>query len=266
MYIAHPWCAYLRSVCTGEQRVQKRQRGTAVETESESKWVCACVSLYQSTHSIQIQPKRVVSVTTIVGNMIFHYTLCKQCNLSVLSIKMIDCGLSQDKSDMPGKKSFFLTKHGAFRLPQKVVINVFSLGNPTPLANEGGIYHLHCGGRCREDSNPSAWEQFTFFSLIVPEKCDRFGEKHLSRQLLGASTTTHNDRHFKNTNQPFSTWKYHLLCTGKHWKIRGAIRQFSAATVSLIILARCCLKWSGRQRKKQTTKINNECTVFHCVN
>lgn len=95
-----------------------------------------------------------------------------------------------------GKKSFFLTKRSAFRLPQKVVINVFSLGNPTPLANEGGIYHPHRGGRCREDSNPSAWEQFTFFSLIVPEKCDRFGEKHSSRQLLGADTTTYNDRHF----------------------------------------------------------------------
>lgn len=135
--------------------------------------------------------------------MIFHYTLCKQCNLSVLPIKMIDCGLSQEKSDTSGKKSSFLTKRGAFRLPEKVVINVFSLGNPTPLANEGGIYHPHCGGRCREDSNPSAWEQFTFFSLIVPEKCDRFGEKYSSRQLLGADTTTHDDPHFNiRTSRP----------------------------------------------------------------
>lgn len=62
-------------------------------------------------------------------------------------------------------------------LPQKVVINVFLLGNPTPLANEGGIYHPCCGGRCHEDDNPSAWEQFTFFSLIVPEMCDKFGRK-----------------------------------------------------------------------------------------
>lgn len=171
-----------------------------METERESKRVCACVSLYQRTHSIQIQPKRVVSETTIVGNMIFHYTLCKQCNLSMLSIKMIDCGLSQERSDISGKKKFFfLTKRSAFRLPQKVVINVFSLGNPTPLANEGGIYHLHCGGRCRKDSNPTAWEQFTFFSLIVPEKCDRFGEKYLSRQLLGVNTTTNATSKYKPT-------------------------------------------------------------------
>lgn len=95
------------SVCLEEERVRKWQWGTAMETERESKWVCACVSSYQSNHSIQIQPKRVVSVTTIVGNMIFHYTLCKQCNLSVLPIKMIDCGLSHEKSDTSGKKSFF---------------------------------------------------------------------------------------------------------------------------------------------------------------
>lgn len=62
------------------------------------------------TLSIHIQPERVVSVTTIVGNMIFHYTLCKQCNLSVLSINMIDCGLSQEKSDTSGKKKFFPNK------------------------------------------------------------------------------------------------------------------------------------------------------------
>lgn len=80
-----------------------------METERESKRVCACVRLYQSTHSIHIQPKRVVSVTTIVGNMIFHYTLCKQCNLSVLSINMIDCGLSQEKSDTSGKKKKFFS-------------------------------------------------------------------------------------------------------------------------------------------------------------
>lgn len=73
---------------------------------------------------------------------------------------------------------------------------MFSLGNPTPLANEGGIYHPHCRGRCHEDSNPSAWEQFTFFSLIVPEKCDSCGEKQSSQQLLEADTTTYNDRHF----------------------------------------------------------------------
>lgn len=138
--------------------------------------MCASVSPQRRAQTIQMQPKRVVSVTTMVGNMIFHYTLCKQCNLSVLPIKMIDCGLSRQKSDA-SEKSFFPTKPRAFRLPQKVVINAFSLGNPTPLANEGGIYHSHRGGRCREDSNPSAWEQFTFFSLIVLEKCDRSGKK-----------------------------------------------------------------------------------------
>lgn len=95
------------SVCLKEERVRKRQRGTAMETKRESKCVCASVSSYQSNHSIQIQPKRVVSGTTIVGNMIFHYTLCKQCNLSVLPINMIDCGLSQEKSDTSGKKKFF---------------------------------------------------------------------------------------------------------------------------------------------------------------
>lgn len=179
--------------------------------------------------------------------MIFHYTLCKQCNLSVLSIKMIDCGLSQEKSDTSGgKKSFFLTKRGAFRLPQKVVINVFSLGNPTPLANEGGIYHPHCGGRCREDSNPSAWEQFTFFSLIVPEKCDSFGEKHLSRQLLGADTTTYNDRHFNI--QTILHLKVSLTVYWKHSKIRKAIRQFPRAAVCIIIPVLCCLK--GCKRRK----------------
>lgn len=77
-----------------------------------------------------------------------------------------------------------------------MVINVFSLGNPTPLANEGGIYHPHSRGRCREDSNPSAWEQFTFFSLIVPEKCDICEEKHSSRKILEADTTTSNERRF----------------------------------------------------------------------
>ena len=118
-----------------------------------------------------------------------------------------------------------LTKRGAFRLPQKVVINVFSLGNPTPLANEGGIYHLHCGGRCREDSNPSAWEQFTFFSLIVPENCDRFGrgKKHLRRQLLWASTATHDDHFFKTQNNP-PIRDSHLPCTGNR-NIRITVSQ-----------------------------------------
>lgn len=183
--------------------------------------------------------------------MIFHYTLCKQCNLSVLSIKMIDCGLSQEKSDTSGKKSFFLTKRSAFRLPQKVVINVFSLGNPTPLANEGGIYHPHCGGRCREDSNPSAWEQFTFFSLIVPEKCDRFGEKHLSRQLLGADTTTYNDHHFniQTNHSPPESITYCVLETLK--KIRKAIRPFSTATGCSIIITLCCKSGlKGTERRK----------------
>lgn len=76
---------------------------------------------------------------------------------------------------------FFLpppqTKRSTSGLPQKAVINVFSLGNPTPPANEGGIYHPRCRGRCREDSNPSVWEQFTFFSLIVPEKAKQLGRK-----------------------------------------------------------------------------------------
>ncbi len=179
--------------------MKKRTKGNcaAKQKGKANECVLMFVSANAPTLSIHIRPKRVVSVTTIAGNMIFHYTLCKQCNLSVLSINMIDCGLSQEKSDTSGeKKSFFLTKRHAFRLPQKVVINVFSLGNPTPLANEGGIYHPHCGGRCREDSNPSAWEQFTFFSLIVPEECDKFGEKRWSRQLLWADNETSNGRHF----------------------------------------------------------------------
>lgn len=61
-----------------------------------------------------IQPKRVVS-QTIVGNVIFHYTLCKQCNPSVLSVNMIDCGLSPCKTDMREKVffSFFPPKQSA---------------------------------------------------------------------------------------------------------------------------------------------------------
>jgi len=85
--------------------VKEGQSGTAMETKRESKQ--ACVNLYQSSLSIQIQPKRVVSGTTIESNVIFHYILCKQCNLSVLSIKMIDCGLSQEKSDTSGKRKVF---------------------------------------------------------------------------------------------------------------------------------------------------------------
>lgn len=100
--------------------------------------------------------------------MIFHYALCKQCNPSELPITMIDCALSHKESDMSGKKEKFLrTKRGTFTLPQKVVINVFLLGNPTPLANEGGIYHL-CRG-CHEDSAASAWELFSLSSVIVDE-------------------------------------------------------------------------------------------------
>lgn len=125
---------------------------------------------------------------------------------------------------------FFLTKHGAFRLPRKVVINVFSLGNPTPLANEGGIYHLHCGGRCREDSNPSAWEQFTFPSLIVPEKCDRFKKKTPKNTRVDSSseqnTTTHNGRHFKIQDRPNSS---ESIIYGKEQKIRKAITPSSTA-------------------------------------
>lgn len=92
-----------------KERVKAGQSGTSKETKSKSKH--ACVNLYQSTHSIQLQPERVVSETTIVGNMIFHYTLCKQCKLSVLPVRMIDCGLSREKSDTSGKrKSFSLNK------------------------------------------------------------------------------------------------------------------------------------------------------------
>lgn len=53
-----------------------------------------------------------------------------------------------------------------------------SLGNPTPRANEGGIYHPRRRGRCREEgwggvlNDPSAWEQLTLFLVIVREKCD----------------------------------------------------------------------------------------------
>lgn len=151
------------------------------------------------------------------------------------------------------KKKFFLTKRSAFRLPQKVVINVFSLGNPTPLANEGGIYHPHCGGRCREDSNPSAWEQFTFFSLIVPEMCDRFGEKHLSRQLLGADTTTYNGRHF-NIRTDCSLPESAVFAYRVHSEIRKAIGAFSTATAFIDIPALCRLESLS---KKKATEINN---------
>lgn len=58
-----------------------------------------CSFVKQLLHLFTSSPKRVVSRTTIAGNMIFHYTLCKQCNLSVVSINMIDCGLSRGKSD-----------------------------------------------------------------------------------------------------------------------------------------------------------------------
>lgn len=39
-----------------ESESEKGQTGTAMETERESKRVCACVSLYQSTHSIYSHP------------------------------------------------------------------------------------------------------------------------------------------------------------------------------------------------------------------
>lgn len=88
------------------------------------------------------------------------------------------------------------------------MINVFLLGNPTPLANEGGIYHPLGAGRCREDSNPSAWEQFTFFSLIVPEKCDRFREEKKQQQHL--ESTAPRARH---NNEHHSTFKLLLRIT-----------------------------------------------------
>lgn len=201
--------------------------------------------------------------------MIFHYTLCKQCNLSVLSITMIDCGVSQDKSDMSvEKKGFFsLTKRSAFRLPQKVVINVFSLGNPTPLANEGGIYHPHCGGRCREDSNPSGWEQFTFFSLIVPEKCDRFGKKkkkkkkHSSRQLLGADTTAYDGRHFRiqTGHSPPKSITYCVLETLRDKKSHQTL--FYSYSINYYL----CHMLPERLRKKKATKINKR-PGFRCAN
>ena len=89
--------------------------------------------------------------------MILHYTLCKQCNLSLLPLNMIDCGLSPNKSDTLVKKTklfFFLSarlssSNKELRLHscchRKWWLMCFLLGNPTPLANEEGIYHPFLG-------------------------------------------------------------------------------------------------------------------------
>lgn len=57
-----------------------------------------------------------------------------------------------------------------------MVINAFVAGNPTPRANEEGIYHPHRHGRCREggggSNDLSAWEQLTRLLVIVHEKRD----------------------------------------------------------------------------------------------
>lgn len=89
-------CVFLK--CLYEDRQASRYtilRGTQMSTGFEPHNLPFCC----------IQPKRVVS-QTIVGNMIFHYTPCKQCNPSVPSVNMIDCGLSLWKTDMWGKVFF----------------------------------------------------------------------------------------------------------------------------------------------------------------
>lgn len=108
------------------------------------------------------------------------------------------------------------------------MINVFSLGNPTPLANEGGIYHPHCRGRCRENSNPSAWEQFTFFALIAPEKCDSFGGKRSGRTQQRATTST--------KKPTVVQLKAPLSANWNDPKIRKPRRPFSIAVVSMLLI------------------------------
>lgn len=105
-----------------------------------------------------------------------------QCCQSTWLIAACHCGrlTCKEKIFSPPK-----TKRSRSGLPRKTVINVFSLGIPTPPANEGGIYHPRCRGRCREDSDPSVWEQFTFFSLIVPEKACQLQRKASERRAAG---------------------------------------------------------------------------------
>lgn len=87
-----------------------------VYTENEGGGPNACWFLTtEPVLSLPIQPKRVVSPTTIVGNMIFRYTLCQQCNPSVPPVNVMDCGLSHRKTDMwakvfPFLPPFFLNK------------------------------------------------------------------------------------------------------------------------------------------------------------
>lgn len=70
---------------------------------------------------------------------------------------------------------------------------------------------LQQGGRCREDMNPSAWEQFTFSSVIVPDKCDTEAEKQNQKTLeLPAPQGRHNnynDCHFNALTKKHSSLK-----------------------------------------------------------
>lgn len=111
----------------------------------------------------------------------------------------------------PPPPFFFQTKRGTSGLPQNAVINVFSLGNPTPPANEGGIDHLRRRGRCHEDGNPSVWERFTFFSPIVPEKAGRLRREGLEWRAAGGK---HNKRLFS-------------IGPSENWNERPAIHGYS---------------------------------------
>lgn len=128
----------------------------------------------------------------------------------------------------------------------------FSLGNPTPLANEGGIYHPHRCGRCRGDSDPSAWEQFTLFPLIVPEKCDSCGEKALQskkKKLLGADTSACNNRH---------SWKSIAYRTLEALKAKETQpNDFLRLQPSAVSLAPLAMAWklAKRAELKQTARV-----------
>lgn len=113
-----------------------------------------------------------------------------------------------------------------------------SLGNPTPRANEGGIYHPRRRGRCREEgwgggglNDPSAWEQLTLFLVIVREKCDSArGGKAL---CSGTTTQKKNNHHLSNKKVLLTVlWK-----SSKFW-------------------------WNGSPAQRQAGKTNSALAVF----
>lgn len=135
----------------------------------------------------------------------------------------------------------------------------FSLGNPTPLANEGGIYHPHRCGRCRGDSDPSAWEQFTLFPLIVPEKCDSCGEKALQYKKKKASRGRHN-----RVQQSPLPKKCRLPRAGSTQGEGNPAERFSTATTVRCFSRSACdgMKVS----EKSEAKTNSACAAFRCIN